>query len=198
MLSNVDHLVLATHNRHKVSEFRSLLGDRFQIRDLSGVQITPVEETGKTFAENAALKAVAVSKQVAGMVMADDSGLEVEALSGAPGVFSARYAGAMANDRNNVEKLLGAMQGVGNRRARFRCVIVLAQNGRPVQSFEGMVEGSIVDQPRGKNGFGYDPVFIPNGYAETFAEMTAEMKNRISHRAKAAAALAGYLKRVEF
>ena len=186
-------LILATHNSHKLREFRELLGSEFEIQDLSGFNETPVEETGKTFQENAILKSVTCSQNLGDLVIADDSGLEVDALGGAPGVFSARYAGEKANDRANVEKLLRELRDVTDRSARFRCVIALARHGGLVRIFEGSVEGRIASDPRGELGFGYDPVFVPGGYDQTFAEMTPSLKNTLSHRARAAAALRNFL-----
>jgi XTP/dITP diphosphohydrolase len=126
-------------------------------------------------------------------VVADDSGLEVEALGGAPGIFSARYAGENANDRSNVEKLLREVQDAQDRSARFYCVIALAKNGLLMITVAGKVAGKITKSPRGKSGFGYDPIFVPNGFSETFAELTSDTKNEISHRAHAAAALLRHL-----
>jgi XTP/dITP diphosphohydrolase len=128
-------------------------------------------------------------------VIADDSGLEVDALTGAPGIYSARYAGENANDGANVHKLLRELKNVANRAARFRCVIALAQNGQIIGNFEGVVHGTIVDLPHGGAGFGYDPVFQPTGFTETFAEMPSELKNRLSHRGKAIAALREHLQK---
>jgi len=198
-------LVLATRNQHKTREFRELLGREFKVCDLSAHEsVRMPQETGATFAENAILKAVAVSQQLAGMegcalrtsqrdvatlVIADDSGIEVDALNGAPGIFSARYAGRNASDQKNVDKLLHELKNATQRSARFRCVIAATQDGKQLGTFDGAVEGKIVDFPRGKNGFGYDPVFQPDGLKQTFAEMSAELKNKISHRAKAIAAL---------
>jgi XTP/dITP diphosphohydrolase len=187
-------LLLATRNRHKSREFRELLGRDFEVIDLcSFPEITIPEETGRTFEENATLKAIAGSRDRCLLVVADDSGLEVDALRGAPGVYSARYAGENATDADNVGKLLRELsaQSVApeKRSARFRCVIALAQNGKLLGVFEGVVEGSIVDPPRGTGGFGYDPVFQPNGFDQTFGEMPPESKNKISHRGTAIAAL---------
>ncbi len=187
-------LLLATRNAHKTREFSHILGEEFQISDLSGLTIPPIEETGRTFAENATLKALAVSQDRHLLVAADDSGLEVDALGGAPGIFSARYAGANASDRENVAKLLRELSGKRERSARFRCVIALARDGELVRTFEGTVEGVIVDLARGEGGFGYDPVFQPNGSDKTFGELRAEIKNRISHRAKATAQLREFLR----
>jgi XTP/dITP diphosphohydrolase len=195
-------LLLATRNAHKAREFSEMLGDEFQIRDLSCLTIAPINETGKTFTENAALKAIAVSHgpqldDHEFLVAADDSGLEVDSLGGAPGIFSARYAGEKATDQANIDKLLRELRRMRNRSARFRCMIALAQAGKLLATFEGTVEGTIVDLPRGVLGFGYDPLFQPNGFDQTFGEMEARLKNQISHRAKAIAALGKFLRRGE-
>ena len=183
-------LVLATRNPHKTREFRELIGTGFGIKDLvSSPEIMMPEETGGTFEENAILKATTISNRLGDLVIADDSGLEVDALHGAPGIYSARYAGEKAGDIANVDKLLRKLRSAGNRSARFRCAIALARAGEILQTFEGVVDGEIVERPRGSNGFGYDPVFRPDGFAETFAEMAAPLKNKISHRGKAVAAL---------
>ena len=190
-------LVLATRNQHKTREFRELIGSSFGIKDLvSSPEIVMPEETGSTFEENAILKAISISKLMEGVVIADDSGLEVDALQGAPGIYSARYAGAKASDIANVDKLLRELRSAENRSARFHCVIALARAGEILQTFVGAVEGKIVERPRGSNGFGYDPVFRPNGFAETFSEMEASLKNKISHRGKAAAALRERLREI--
>jgi XTP/dITP diphosphohydrolase len=187
-------LLLATRNAHKTREFRELLGPGFDVIDLSSFpEIAISEETGQTFEENAASKALAASQDRHLLVIADDSGLEVDALGGAPGIYSARYASENANDAENVDQLLCELRtrnvDCKKRSARFRCVIALAKNGKLRGTFEGMVEGTIVDPPRGTGGFGYDPVFQPDGFEETFAEMASELKNKISHRAKAIAAV---------
>jgi len=197
-------LLLATRNAHKAREFRELLGDDFAVRDLSVFpEITLPEETGCTFAENARSKAIAISQDRQLFVLADDSGLEVDALGGAPGIFSARYAGEGATDKQNIEKLLRAMQRVGEhkrsqRSARFRCVLALVRAGKVLGVFSGIVEGMIVDVARGSAGFGYDPVFLPNGYDRTFGELPAYVKNKISHRARAVHALRAAVARGAF
>lgn len=182
-------LLLATRNSHKTREFSETLGAGFVVRDLSGEWEAPaIEETGATFAENAILKAIAISKQFAGLVVADDSGLEVDALHGAPGVYSARYAGRDATDSENIVRLFLELRKCADERpfaARFRCVLALARSGEMLGTFEGAVEGTIVDPPRGAAGFGYDPVFQPAGLNQTFAELSSAEKNRISHRARA-------------
>lgn len=182
-------LLLATRNAHKTREFSEILGPDFVVRDLSAEADAPVvEETGSTFAENAILKAVAISNWFGGLVVADDSGLEVDALNGAPGVFSARYAGEGATDQENIARLLAELHRSGARSpftARFRCVLALAREGEVLETFEGAVEGTIVEPARGEGGFGYDPVFQPAGLTQTFGEIAPEEKNRMSHRARA-------------
>lgn len=187
-------LLLATRNQHKTQEFRQLLGREFNVVNLStDPKLEMPNEIGSTFTENAILKAVHISKNNDLPVIADDSGLEVHSIEGAPGIYSARYAGENATDKENIDKLLSELRRrnvpIQNWTARFRCVIALAQAGTMVATFEGAVEGIIVDPPRGRSGFGYDPVFQPNGCNQTFAEMPCELKNEISHRAKAVAAL---------
>lgn len=187
-------LTIATRNAHKTREFVALLGDGFAVDDLTSGRDRPaVDETGTTFEENAVIKALAASREFRGMIVADDSGLEVHALGGAPGVYSARYASVGASDTDNIEKLLGGLRAVGalnpTAAARFRCVLALAARGELLGTFEGFVDGAIVSSPRGSSGFGYDAVFLPRGFAETFAELTAETKNQISHRAVAVTAM---------
>jgi XTP/dITP diphosphohydrolase len=194
-------LLLATNNAHKTREFAQLLGGEFKVVDLSGhPEIAPQAENGRTFAENATAKAINASRNIGGLVVADDSGLEVHALGGAPGIFSARYAGNNAEDGQNVEKVLReltALSPVPSRRARFRCVLALARRGELIDTVEGSVEGNIAEEPRGTDGFGYDPVFVPAGFDHTFAEMPAELKNHLSHRARAVVALRERLRRMQ-
>jgi XTP/dITP diphosphohydrolase len=182
-------LLLASRNPHKLREFSEILGRNYAVRDLSGESEAPViEETGKTFAENAILKAVGISKRFPGLVVADDSGLEVDALGGAPGVYSARYAGPNATDAENIARLLSELRKSRKEdpfKARFRCVLAVAREGKVLNTIDGVSEGTIVDSPRGKSGFGYDPIFQPTGSTETFAELSPEKKNEISHRARA-------------
>ncbi|HMP90752.1 MAG TPA: XTP/dITP diphosphatase [Kiritimatiellia bacterium] len=180
-------LVISTRNRHKLEEIEAIFNvpglellSAFDFPD-----VPDVEETGTTFDENAALKAMALWKATGHWVLADDTGLEVDALNGAPGVYSARFAGEPVNYAANNEKLLRALEGNSNRRARFRCVIALATEDGSLHTVEGRCEGVIASAPRGEKGFGYDPLFIPDGDSRTFAEMSAEEKNRISHRAHA-------------
>jgi XTP/dITP diphosphohydrolase len=181
-------LLVSTRNPHKVREIRTILGVPFEVSDLSILPtMSEVEETGTTFEENAELKAVAASQLFEGWVIADDSGLEVDALGGAPGVYSARYAGEAASDSENNALLLENLARVPEqeRRARFRCVIVLARAGRKLAAFSGVVEGAIAFSPRGGKGFGYDPLFIPDGFSQTFGELPVTTKNGLSHRARA-------------
>jgi XTP/dITP diphosphohydrolase len=183
-------LIVATRNAHKTREIQRILGPTFTVNDLSAhPEIPDTRETGKSFGENAILKAVGASRHFPGLIVADDSGLEVDTLGGAPGIFSARYAGENATDKQNIDRLLGELARSGveetKRSARFRCVIALARQGELLGTFEGIVEGTIVERARGSHGFGYDPIFVPHGFEETFAELPAEVKNAISHRAKA-------------
>ncbi len=181
-------LLLATRNSHKTREFAEILGDGFDVHDLAdAAQLPVVEETGLTFEANAILKAVETSKHFQELVVADDSGLEVDALDGAPGIYSARYAGEHATDAANVAKLLAELTRYdpAPHSARFRCSLALAQGGKVLETFSGVIEGTIVSAPRGRAGFGYDPVFQPQGFDQTFAELSPIEKNRISHRARA-------------
>lgn len=181
-------LLIATKNAHKTAEFRALLGPGWEVTDLNAhAEVAAPEETGATFAENAAIKAEAAARLFEGLVLADDSGLEVDALGGAPGVRSARYAGEDAGDAENRARLLRELAGRSGRGARFRCVLALAGAAGATRLFEGAVEGRILEAERGEGGFGYDSLFVPQGYEETFAELPAEVKNRESHRARALA-----------
>ena len=185
----MQRLLLATRNSHKTREFAEILGADFAVRDLSEEPEAPlVEETGRTFADNALLKALGISKRFPGLVVADDSGLEVDALGGAPGVYSARYAGMQATDTQNTARLLSELRLRSDQRpfaARFRCVLAVATDGKLLKTVEGWIGGTIVDPPRGSRGFGYDPVFQPIGFDQTFGELPSETKNKISHRAEA-------------
>ncbi|HEU5314188.1 MAG TPA: RdgB/HAM1 family non-canonical purine NTP pyrophosphatase [Candidatus Udaeobacter sp.] len=183
-------LIVATRNTHKTREIKQILGSGLAVRDLTAhPEIPEITESGTSFEENAKLKAIAVSRKLPGLVIADDSGLEVEALGGAPGIHSARYADANASDKEKIARLLSRLAKVDaksdQRSARFRCALAVARGGRVLATFEGVVEGKIAERPRGSQGFGYDPIFIPNGFEETFAELPEEVKNNISHRAKA-------------
>ena len=184
-------LTIATRNRHKAREMAALLGPDWIVEDLTGrMDLPEPEETGGTFEENAAIKAVAASRALRGLVLADDSGLEVDALAGHPGIRSARYAGEKATDQENRDRLLRELAGLKEAvaepmTARFRCAMAVAEAGHVLQIFRGQAEGRIVLAEAGTGGFGYDPLFIPNGYSQTFAELDAGTKNRLSHRGRA-------------
>ncbi|MGC1480804.1 MAG: RdgB/HAM1 family non-canonical purine NTP pyrophosphatase [Chthoniobacterales bacterium] len=189
-------LLLATRNTHKTAEIATLLAGHFTVTDLTTLPGAPeVEETGTTFAANAALKANAVSAHVHGWALADDSGLEVDALDRAPGVYSARYAGPTATDDANNSLLIRNLANTDptHRTARFRCVLALSHDGTLRETFDGTIEGRIVPELRGPGGFGYDPLFIPEGHEETFGQLPPAVKNSISHRARALTAFTTWL-----
>lgn len=187
-------LVFATNNAHKLEEIRAILGDKVEILSLNDIDChADIPETADTLQGNAALKAQYIYENYGLDCFADDTGLEVEALNGAPGIYSARYAGGEGHDSEaNMKKLLSEMQDKDNRKARFRTVICLIEDGKE-HFFEGIVNGSIIRERKGGSGFGYDPVFMPDGYSETFAEMGNDEKNKISHRARAVQKLCEYL-----
>jgi XTP/dITP diphosphohydrolase len=187
-------LILATRNAHKTAEIRAIIGDRFEVVDATAFPDFPeIDETGTTFLENARLKAVGISRLISGWVLSDDSGLEVEALDGAPGVWSSSFGGEEGNHAKNNARLLAEMVGKTDRRARFRCTMVLARDGAEVANFSGTVEGRLVDSLHGAGGFGYDPLFIPVGHDRTFAELGDEVKNSLSHRSRALAQAVAFL-----
>jgi len=187
-------LILATRNAHKTSEIRAMVGERFEVLDATAFPNFPeIEETGTTFLENARLKAEGISRHVDGWVLSDDSGLEVDALEGAPGVWSSSFGGEEGNHAKNNTRLLADMAGKTDRSARFRCTMVLAKGGVEQANFSGTVEGRIIDALRGVGGFGYDPMFIPAGYEETFAELGDAVKNTLSHRSRALAQVVEFL-----
>ena len=186
-------LIVATRNAHKVEEIRAIL-TTCEVLDVSVMEDPPeVEETGTTFLENATLKAVAISELTDALVLSDDSGLEVDSLEGEPGVYSSRYAGEEGNDALNNEKLLRELGGKANRAARFRCVMVLARGGKALADFSGAVEGRILQERQGEGGFGYDPLFAPEGHEQSFAELGEEVKNGMSHRSRALEGVADWL-----
>jgi XTP/dITP diphosphohydrolase len=198
-------IVVGSHNKKKLAEIQRILSGAGSIygpsesevvesclSPLPGVQVAPlppdapeVEEDGSTFEENARKKATELAAHLGEHVLADDSGLEVEALDGRPGVHSARFAGEHGNDPGNIEKVLSMMEGRDDRRAAFRCCIVLAGPEGVVITAEGSCSGTLTREPRGTQGFGYDPIFIPDGHEQTFAEMPPERKNSLSHRGRA-------------
>lgn len=186
-------LVFATNNPHKLQEIRAILGSDFLVKGLCDIGcIEDIPETADTLEGNAAIKARYVKEHYGYDCFADDTGLEVTALGGAPGVYSARYAGPGHDSAANVALLLENMKNENDRTARFRTVIALTE-GDGIKEFEGIVNGRIIESLRGDGGFGYDPVFVPDGYDMTFAELSAEEKNSISHRGRAVAALLQYL-----
>ena len=201
-------IVFATNNKHKLEEIRSILGESIEVLSLKDIGCdVDIPETGTTLEENALQKAQYIYDNYHLSVFADDTGLEVDALDGAPGVYSARYAGEGHDSEANMTKLLKELGENNNRKARFRTVITLIQKKnvcpcgctsiKEVHQFEGIVEGEIIRERRGGEGFGYDPIFQPEGYDQTFAELGMDIKNHISHRARAVAKLCEFLKNNE-
>jgi XTP/dITP diphosphohydrolase len=195
-------LVIATHNTHKTDEFRALLGEAWHVEDLTQHPALPVPvEDGDSFEANAGIKArsagACLGPEV--LVVADDSGLEADALGGRPGIFSARYAGAGAGDVANRDKVLAEMAEVPRhlRTARFRCVLAVARGSEVIAAFSGAVEGRLAETATGRGGFGYDPIFIPDGHDASFGELPAEIKNGLSHRARALGRLLRWLEDAE-
>ena len=188
-------IVFATNNAHKLEEVSAILGDAYDLLSLREIGCDDdIPETADTFAGNAMLKAQYIKEHYGYDCFADDSGLEVDALDGAPGVYSARYSGG--GSEANIDKLLDNLTGKSERSAQFRTVIALLL-GEDTQLFEGIVRGTIIEERRGDEGFGYDPIFVPDGYSQTFAQLGSEVKNRISHRAKAVEQLAQYLNKTK-
>ena len=186
-------IVFATNNQHKLQEVRAIVGQYFDVLSLRDIECNEeIPENGTTFEENALMKAHYIKDNYGYDCFADDSGLEVVALNNAPGVYSARYAGEPSDSQRNIEKLMREMQDKKERSARFRTSIALLLDGEE-KLFDGCIEGDIIDELRGCNGFGYDPLFVPRGYDITFAEMSSEEKNKISHRAIATQKLIEYL-----
>jgi len=191
-------LMVATRNRHKSGEIRAMVGERFEVVDANDIDGLPeIEETGTTFLENATLKAVGISQCVGGLVLSDDSGLEVDELGGKPGVRSSSFGGEEGNHALNNERMLREMDGVPDdrRAARFRCVMVVSRGGEVLADFSGAVEGRIIGELRGEGGFGYDPLFVPEGFEQSFAELGGEVKNQLSHRARALQKVVAWLDR---
>lgn len=189
-------LLFATNNRHKIEEVQQLTGNTFQLTGLAEAGITEeLPETGNTMQANALQKARYAFEKCGLPCFADDSGLEVEALDMAPGVYSARYAGPQKSDSDNMDKLLRELENKTSRRAQFRTVIAFT-DGKQDYFFEGIVKGSIISERRGSNGFGYDPLFVPDGFEKTFAEMQPSEKNTLSHRARAMEGFLEFLKRL--
>jgi XTP/dITP diphosphohydrolase len=187
-------LVFATNNLHKLNELSKLAGDNFHLLSLKEINcFDDIAETEDTLEGNAALKARFVWEKFGKNCFADDTGLEVDALNGRPGVYSARYAGEVQDSEANLSKVLEELEGLDNRKARFRTVICLILNSKEFY-FEGIVNGSLLSKRQGNVGFGYDPIFVPDGYDQTFAEMELELKNQISHRGLATEKLLLFLK----
>jgi XTP/dITP diphosphohydrolase len=184
-------LCIASRNAHKVEEMVSILTPFWRVKSACDYpELEEIDETGDSFLANATLKAVATSQGIPDYTLADDSGLECDALDGAPGVFSARYGGIPSSDANNNTKLLQELTRVNavtpqQRAARYRCVLVLARAGEVISTFDGVCEGTIELGPKGTGGFGYDPLFIPQGYARTFGQLGVKTKTNLSHRAQA-------------
>lgn len=187
-------LVFATNNKHKLEEVRAIVGDRVEILSLNDIDChDDIPETADTLQGNALIKARYIHEKYNVDCFADDTGLEVEALGGEPGVYSARYAGEACDSQANMHKLLENLTGENNRKAQFRTVIALIIKGEE-KLFNGIVKGKISREKMGNSGFGYDPIFIPEGFSQSFAQMSSEMKNSISHRYRATEQLSNYLK----
>lgn len=187
-------LVVATNNAHKLEEIAAILGNEMELLSLKDIQCdADIPETAETLEGNARQKAMFIYENYGMDCFADDTGLEVEALNGAPGVFSARYAGDGHDSEANMQKLLKELEGKENRKAQFRTAICLMMEGKEYL-FEGIVKGEIIEEKRGGAGFGYDPIFVPEGYEQTFAELGNDVKNTISHRARAVEKLCTFLK----
>jgi len=187
-------LIIASQNQNKLVEFKKILGDKINLFSLSDIGLNQeIPENEKTIKKNAMFKAKFVNIQTGKNVFADDTGLEIDSLNGEPGVYSARYSGVDRNSDKNIELVLRKLKNKANRNSRFKTIISLIIDGKSV-NFEGVVEGKITEEKRGSNGFGYDPIFQPNGYASTFGEMSLKEKNKISHRSIAINKMVQYLK----
>jgi len=191
---SANKLVFATNNSNKLYEVQNVLGNDFQLLNLNDINCSvEIPETHETIEENALEKAQYIFNNFKSNCFADDTGLEVEALNNRPGVYSARYAGEEKDSNANMDKILKELDGIENRKARFRTVVALIIDGKKML-FEGIVNGKIISEKRGERGFGYDPIFVADGYSKTFAELPIEEKNKISHRALAINKLVEYLK----
>ena len=187
-------LIIASQNQNKLVEFKKILGDKINLFSLSDIGLNQeIPENEKTIKKNAMFKAKFVNTQTGKNVFADDTGLEIDSLNGEPGVYSARYSGVERNPDKNIELVLTKLKNKSNRNSRFKTIISLIIDGKSV-NFEGVVEGKITEEKRGSNGFGYDPIFQPDGYASTFGEMSLKEKNKISHRSIAINKMVQYLK----
>ncbi|MBR66330.1 MAG: non-canonical purine NTP pyrophosphatase, RdgB/HAM1 family [Flavobacteriaceae bacterium] len=189
-------LIIASQNQNKLVEFKKILGDKINLFSLSDIGLNQeIPENEKTIKKNAMFKAKFVNTQTGKNVFADDTGLEIDSLNGEPGVYSARYSGLDRNSDKNIELVLRKLKNKANRNSRFKTIISLIIDGKSV-NFEGVVEGKITEEKRGSNGFGYDPIFQPNGYSSTFGEMSLKEKNKISHRSIAINKMVQYLKEI--
>ena len=194
-------LVVATRNAHKTGEIRAMLAGEWEVKDLADYpQAPPVDETGVTFTENATLKALSASRCIPGVLLADDSGLEVDVLGGRPGVWSSSFGGEEGNHARNNLRIMEELRRAGFKpgdkpSARFRCVMVRARNGSVLAEFSGSVEGHMLTAPAGEGGFGYDPLFVPEGHELSFAQLPMEVKNSMSHRARALAQVVEWMKK---
>ena len=187
-------LIIASQNQNKLVEFKKILGEKINLFSLSDIGLyQEIPENEKTIKKNAMFKAKFVNTQTGKNVFADDTGLEIDSLNGEPGVYSARYSGVERNSDKNIELVLRKLKNKSNRNSRFKTIISLIIDGKSV-NFEGVVEGKITEEKRGSNGFGYDPIFQPNGYSSTFGEMSLKEKNKISHRSIAINKMVQYLK----
>lgn len=187
-------LIIASQNQNKLVEFKKILGDKINLFSLSDIGLNQeIPENEKTIKKNAMFKAKFVNTQTGKNVFADDTGLEIDSLNGEPGIYSARYSGVDRNSDKNIELVLRKLKNKANRNSRFKTIISLIIDGKSV-NFEGVVEGKITEEKRGSNGFGYDPIFQPNGYSSTFGEMSLKEKNKISHRSIAINKMVQYLK----
>ena len=187
-------LIIASQTQTKLVEFKKILGDKINLFSLSDIGLNQeIPENEKTIKKNAMFKAKFVNTQTGKNVFADDTGLEIDSLNGEPGVYSARYSGVDRNSDKNIELVLRKLKNKANRNSRFKTIISLIIDGKSV-NFEGVVEGKITEEKRGSNGFGYDPIFQPNGYSSTFGEMSLKEKNKISHRSIAINKMVQYLK----
>lgn len=189
-------LIFATHNKNKAKEVKSLMPSFIELLSLDDINFyNEIDETASTLEGNALLKAKTIFEKTGINCFADDSGLLVDALNGEPGVYSARYAGGQKNDQDNMQKLLLELNDKSNRNAHFKTVMALIIDGNEFL-FEGKIEGKIITEKLGSNGFGYDPIFVPDGYNETFAQLDSETKNKISHRARALQKMLDFLKTI--
>lgn len=187
-------LIFATHNKNKTKEVKSMMPSHIELLSLDDINFhTEIEENATTLEGNALLKAKTIFEKTGINCFADDSGLLVDALNGAPGVYSARYAGSQKNDEDNMQKILHELKDKANKNAHFKTVMALIIDGKEYL-FEGKIEGKIISEKLGTNGFGYDPIFVPDGYNKTFAQIDADTKNKISHRARALQKMLEFLK----